>query len=106
LEKVEQLEKDLETTKAAIVEGNIRKKDAVQRCQEIEKEMNDFKNNKDGKLQELTVSGGYVDSWSSESLLSNLFTKANCLPLRAIAKPCKSQGGAYQECSPRQVYAA
>ncbi|KAG0322604.1 Structural maintenance of chromosomes protein 2 [Linnemannia gamsii] len=54
LEKVEQLEKDLETTKAAIVEGNIRKKDAVQRCQEIEKEMNDFKNNKDGKLQELT----------------------------------------------------
>ncbi|KAF8942673.1 Structural maintenance of chromosomes protein 2 [Haplosporangium gracile] len=54
LEKVEQLEKELETTKAVIEEGNFRKKDAVRRCQEIEKEMNDFKNNKDGKLQELT----------------------------------------------------
>lgn len=53
LEKVEQLEKDLETTKAAIEEGNVKKKDAIRRCQEIEKEMNDFKSNKDGKLQEL-----------------------------------------------------
>lgn len=77
LEKVEQFEKDVESTKAAIEEGNIRKKDAVQRCQEIEKEMNDFKNNKDGKLQELTVSGGCVDSSCSETLLSGLFTKAS-----------------------------
>ncbi|KAG0380118.1 Structural maintenance of chromosomes protein 2 [Mortierella sp. AD032] len=54
LEKVEQLEKDVGTTKMAIEDGISRKNDAVKRCQEIDKEMNDFKNNKDGKLQELT----------------------------------------------------
>ncbi|KAF9095480.1 Structural maintenance of chromosomes protein 2 [Mortierella sp. AD031] len=53
-EKVEQLEKEIETTKAAIEEGNIKKSDAVRRCREIEKEMDDFKSDKDGKLQELT----------------------------------------------------
>ncbi|KAF9427715.1 Structural maintenance of chromosomes protein 2 [Entomortierella beljakovae] len=53
MELVEKLEKDIESTKAAINEGNVKKEDAIKRCQEIEKEMNDFKKNKDGKLQEL-----------------------------------------------------
>ncbi|KAI8606054.1 SMCs flexible hinge [Dissophora ornata] len=55
MEQVEKLEKEIETLKTGIEEGNVKKSDAVKRCQEIEKEMNDFKKNKDGKLQELMV---------------------------------------------------
>ncbi|KAF9110806.1 Structural maintenance of chromosomes protein 2 [Mortierella sp. AM989] len=53
MEQVEKLEKEIEALKSAIQEGNVKKSEAVKRCQEIEKEMNDFKKNKDGKLQEL-----------------------------------------------------
>ncbi|KAF9391151.1 Structural maintenance of chromosomes protein 2, partial [Mortierella sp. AD011] len=53
IEQVERLEKEIEILKTGIQEGNIKKSEAVKRCQEIEKEMNDFKKNKDGKLQEL-----------------------------------------------------
>ncbi|KAF9408145.1 Structural maintenance of chromosomes protein 2 [Podila epigama] len=53
LEQVERIEKEIESLKQAIEEGNAKKIQASNRCQEIEKEMKDFKNNKDGKLQEL-----------------------------------------------------
>ncbi|KAG0008486.1 Structural maintenance of chromosomes protein 2 [Entomortierella chlamydospora] len=53
IEQVERLEKEIEILKTGIQEGNVKKSEAVKRCQEIEKEMNDFKKNKDGKLQEL-----------------------------------------------------
>ncbi|KAF9304322.1 Structural maintenance of chromosomes protein 2 [Mortierella antarctica] len=53
LEQVEKIEKEIESLKLAIEEGNTKKIQASSRCNEIEKEMNDFKNNKDGKLQEL-----------------------------------------------------
>ncbi|KAG0369594.1 RecF/RecN/SMC [Gamsiella multidivaricata] len=52
-EQVEKLEKEIEALEQGIQEGNVKRADAVKRCQEIEKEMNDFKKNKDGKLQEL-----------------------------------------------------
>ncbi|KAG0201861.1 Structural maintenance of chromosomes protein 2 [Mortierella sp. GBA30] len=54
MEQVEKLEKDSANLQASIQEGSIKKADAVRRCEEIEQEMNDFKKNKDGKLQELT----------------------------------------------------
>ncbi|KAG0089028.1 Structural maintenance of chromosomes protein 2 [Podila epicladia] len=53
LEQVEKIEKEIESLKLAIEEGNTKKIQASSRCNEIEKEMNDFKKNKDGKLQEL-----------------------------------------------------
>ncbi|KAG0310152.1 Structural maintenance of chromosomes protein 2, partial [Dissophora globulifera] len=53
VERVEKLEKEIVQLKAGMEEGNVKKADAVKRCQEIEREMNDFKKNKDGKLQEL-----------------------------------------------------
>lgn len=52
---VDKLEKEIEALKSGIEEGNHKKTEAIKRCQEIEKEMKDFKKNKDGKLQELTV---------------------------------------------------
>jgi len=55
-EHAEKLQKDIEALKLAIQEGHLKKSEASSRCEEIEREMNDFKNNKDGKLQELTVS--------------------------------------------------
>ncbi|KAK3825070.1 MAG: RecF/RecN/SMC [Benniella sp.] len=51
---VDKLEKEIEALKTGIEEGNHKKTEAIKRCQEIEKEMKDFKKNKDGKLQELT----------------------------------------------------
>lgn len=55
LEQVEKIEKEIESLKQAIEEGNAKKIQASSRCNEIEKEMNDFEKNKDGKLQELMV---------------------------------------------------
>ncbi|KAF9927533.1 Structural maintenance of chromosomes protein 2, partial [Modicella reniformis] len=54
MDQVEKMEKEIGSLKTGIEEGNHKKVEAIKRSQEIEKEMNDFKKNKDGKLQELT----------------------------------------------------
>ncbi|KAF9962365.1 Structural maintenance of chromosomes protein 2 [Mortierella alpina] len=54
MEQVERLEKESANLSTGIKEGNVKQADAMRRCEEIEKEMNDFKKNKDGKLQELS----------------------------------------------------
>ncbi|KAI1317847.1 Structural maintenance of chromosomes protein 2 [Mortierella claussenii] len=53
MEQVERMEKEIEALKVVIEDGNHRRVEAIKRCQEIEKEMNDFKKNKDGKFKEL-----------------------------------------------------
>ncbi|KAG0048297.1 Structural maintenance of chromosomes protein 2 [Gryganskiella cystojenkinii] len=53
-EYAEKLEKEIDALKLVIQDGYLKKSEAIRRCEEIEKEMNDFKNNKDGKLEELT----------------------------------------------------
>ncbi|ORZ11270.1 hypothetical protein BCR41DRAFT_110256 [Lobosporangium transversale] len=53
MEQTERLEKEIKALRAGIEDGNHKKAEAVKRCQEIEKEMKDFKKNKDGKLHEL-----------------------------------------------------
>ncbi|KAF9961458.1 Structural maintenance of chromosomes protein 2 [Mortierella alpina] len=54
MEQVERLEKESASLSTGIQEGNIKQADAMRRCEEIEREMKDFKKNKDGKLQELS----------------------------------------------------
>ncbi|KAF9559990.1 Structural maintenance of chromosomes protein 2 [Mortierella alpina] len=54
MEQVEKLEKESANLSLGIKEGNVKQADAMRRCEDIEKEMNDFKKNKDGKLQELS----------------------------------------------------
>ncbi|KAG9320976.1 hypothetical protein KVV02_000607 [Mortierella alpina] len=54
MEQVERLEKESASLSTGIKEGNVKQTDAMRRCEEIEREMNDFKKNKDGKLQELS----------------------------------------------------
>jgi structural maintenance of chromosome 2 len=55
VEYADKLEKEIESLKLTIQDGLLKKSEASSRCEEIEKEMKEFKNNKDGKLQELTV---------------------------------------------------
>lgn len=63
---VDKMEKEIEALKTGIEEGNHKKAEAIKRGQEIEKEMKDFKKNKDGKLQEMTVRN--LDSLPRHSL--------------------------------------
>ncbi|KAF9580847.1 Structural maintenance of chromosomes protein 2 [Lunasporangiospora selenospora] len=52
-ERLKQLQEETETQNTLIAEGSTKEAEAKTRCQEIEQEMNEFKKNKEGKLQEL-----------------------------------------------------
>ncbi|KAF9977056.1 Structural maintenance of chromosomes protein 2 [Actinomortierella ambigua] len=54
LEQATKLEEEIQSLHKVIEDATRKHKEATAQSREIEKEMNDFKNNKDGKLQELT----------------------------------------------------
>lgn len=51
--EVEQLKEQIKTLQASIVTFKQQQKEAEQECKRLEKEMNEFKNNREGKLDEL-----------------------------------------------------
>lgn len=83
-EHAEKLEKEIEALKQGIQEGHLKRSEAVRRCDEIEREMNDFKNNKDGKLQELTVS---VMAYYIYDDLGQLYSR-NLTPPHVLSRSC------------------
>lgn len=87
VEQVDKLEKDIEALKTGIEDGNHKQAEAVKRCQEIEKEMNDFKKNKDGKLQELMVRLSYTfaNPLFAGSQVSRVNTDENPERIRAFS---------------------
>lgn len=53
---MKELEQRLTSLKVATTEAKAKRKAAEDECKKLEKDMNEFKNNKDGKLKELKVS--------------------------------------------------
>jgi hypothetical protein len=51
-----QAKEQLQRDEMIVVEAQRQRKEAEQRCAAIEKEMNEFKQNRDGKLNELSAS--------------------------------------------------
>jgi chromosome segregation ATPase len=52
---IKELEKRLEDIKEAIATAQAKQKEAQADCKKLEKDMNEFKTNKDGKLKQLKV---------------------------------------------------
>ncbi|KAF9158091.1 Structural maintenance of chromosomes protein 2 [Actinomortierella ambigua] len=61
LEQATKLEEEMRSMTKVIEDATRKRDEAMAQSREIEKEMNDFKHNKDGKLQELTV--GTLFAW-------------------------------------------
>ncbi|KAI8056766.1 structural maintenance of chromosome protein 2 [Syncephalis plumigaleata] len=54
LNALQQAQEQLTREEAIVADAQTRRKEAAQRCKHIEKEMSDFKQNRDGKLEELS----------------------------------------------------
>jgi structural maintenance of chromosome 2 len=57
LNALQQAQEQLTKEEAMVTDAQKRRKEAMHQCKHIEKEMSDFKQNRDGKLTELSVSG-------------------------------------------------
>ena len=60
--EVEGLKAEIKRLKEVMSEAKTKQKAAQEECRRLEKEMDDFKNNKDSKLKEIKVSGLLIRS--------------------------------------------